>query len=190
MNAAKCKQLLFDLGTIDQMNSLQGMRGKVFQDDGDPLHRTKETKEALNAVCSADLHSPANSADLTPIEQMWWTGKDSINREQCNTPEELSVQAEAALTAITMESLNGMVESYSTRLRVILALSGQCLNRHRDVMRDLRLSRQTPEGIAHAREAQTESLPRFVEGSRALLTALSSGDPPRCYHKWIARHFS
>jgi hypothetical protein len=45
---------------------------------------------------------------------MWWMGKDSINREQCNTSKELSIQAQAALTAISMESVNGMAESYST----------------------------------------------------------------------------
>jgi hypothetical protein len=35
--------------------------------------------------------SEGNSSDLNPIEQMWVMGKGPINREQCNTPEELSV---------------------------------------------------------------------------------------------------
>jgi hypothetical protein len=75
----------------------------VFQDDGASPHQANETKEAHNAVCitvtlsGANLHWPANSPDLNPIEQMSGMGKGSINREQCNTPEELSVQAQAAL---------------------------------------------------------------------------------------------
>jgi hypothetical protein len=64
---------------------------------------------------------------------------------------------------------------------------GQRLNGDRDVMRDLRGGVRTPEGIAHAREALTESLRGFVEGRRELFAAVSSGDQPRCYREWIAQ---
>jgi hypothetical protein len=84
---------------------------------------------------------------------MWWMGNDSINREQCTTPEELSFQAQAALAASTMDSVNGMVGSSSTCRCDVLVLKGQCLNGHPDVIRDLQRGRQTPEGIAHARGA-------------------------------------
>jgi hypothetical protein len=33
MKAAKSRQLLFNWGVIDEMNSVHEMRGKVFQDD-------------------------------------------------------------------------------------------------------------------------------------------------------------
>jgi thiamine phosphate synthase YjbQ (UPF0047 family) len=137
----------------------------IFQGDGASPHRIKGTKEPLNVVCvtvsGASLHWPANGADLNPIEQMCLMGKCSISRKQRNTREELSDQAQAALAAITMSSVNGMVENYSTHLTAILVLRKQCLNRHRDVMKDLRRDRQTPEGIAHAQEAQTESLQSY-----------------------------
>jgi hypothetical protein len=58
-------------------------------------------------VSDANLHWPTNSPGLNPIKQMWWMGKGSINREQCNTPEELSIQVEAALAAITMSPFTG-----------------------------------------------------------------------------------
>jgi hypothetical protein len=89
------------------------MDGWMFQDDGASTHRAKGMKDAHNAVCvtvtvsSANLHWPANSPDLNALEQVGWMGKGSINREQCNTPEELSVQAQAALFAITMSSVRG-----------------------------------------------------------------------------------
>jgi hypothetical protein len=95
-------------------------------------------------------------------------GKGSINSEQCNTPEEFSVQAKAALAAIPISSVNGMVESSSAHLCAVLALNG----------------------TVHAREAQTESLQRFVEESRELFTALSSGDQPRSYGEWTAQSLS
>jgi hypothetical protein len=95
-------------------------------------------------------------------------GKGSINREECNTPDELSVQAQAAWAANTIESVNGLVRSYSTSLCAILVLRGQWANGHPEVMRDLRRGRQTAEGIVHAQEAQAESLQRFVEGNRKL----------------------
>jgi hypothetical protein len=163
------------------------MRGWDFQNDGVSLHRAKETREALNEVCvtvsGADLHSAANRSDLNPIEQRGGRGRRSINREECNTSEKFSVQAQAALNAISMESVNGMVENYSTCLCAVLVLRGQCLNVHRSVMRDLHLGVLTPDEIAHAREAQTESLQRFVEGSRRSFTALSSGDRPQGYRR-------
>jgi hypothetical protein len=93
------------------------MRGWFFQDDGASPHRAKETKEALNAVwvtvSGANLHWPANGPDLTPIEQMSWMGKGSIHREQCNTPEELSVQSQTPLAAISMDCVNRIIESSS-----------------------------------------------------------------------------
>jgi hypothetical protein len=79
-----------------------------------------------------------------------------------------------------------MIGSYYIRLCAILALKGQCLHGHCDVMRDLRRGRQTPDGISHAREAQAESLQGFVEVSRELLAALLSGDQLRGDGEWIA----
>jgi hypothetical protein len=42
---------------------------------------------------------------------MWWMGKFSVNREQYNTAEELSVQAEVALVAITIEPSRGWLRA-------------------------------------------------------------------------------
>jgi hypothetical protein len=117
-------------------------------------------------------------------------GKGAINREQCSTPDELSVQTQAALAAITMSSVNGMVGSYSTRPCAVLVVREQCYHGHPDVIRDLHHGIQTPEGIAHAREPQTESLQTFVEGSRELFAALSSGDQPPDHGEWIAQSLS
>jgi hypothetical protein len=165
------------------------MREWFFEDDGVSLHRAKEMKEALNAVCvtisGANLHWPVNSTDRTLIEQMWWMGKGSINREYCNTPEELSVHAQVVLAAITIWSVNGLVGSSSNRLCIVFALSGKCRNGHCDVMRDLRPGGRISEGIAHAREASAECLQGSIEESRELcsreisLGFMASGLPNR-----------
>jgi hypothetical protein len=39
-------------------------------------------------------------------------GRSSINREQCKTPDEFSIQAQAALIAIKMNSIARMVECH------------------------------------------------------------------------------
>jgi hypothetical protein len=97
---------------------------------------------------------------------MWWIGKGSINREQCNTPEELSVEAQAALAAITMESVSGMVESYSIRLCAVVALSGQCLNGHRDVIADLRRGRHIPVCLLSKGSSPTDGLHQEIKKYR------------------------
>jgi hypothetical protein len=55
-------------------------------------------EKALKAVCitvfGSHLHCPANRPDLKRIEQTSGIVKGSINGEQYNTPEELSVQAQ------------------------------------------------------------------------------------------------
>jgi hypothetical protein len=97
-------------------------------------------------------------------------GKGLINSEQCNTADELSVQAQAALAAITIESANVMDCSFSKRLRAILVLRGQFLKGRHDVMMDLRRGRQTPEGISHAGEARSYSPVCRRESSRRLIS--------------------
>jgi hypothetical protein len=56
---------------------------------------------------------------------MWGIGKSSVNREQCNAPEDLLLQAKAAWTNITMLFVNGRVESHFTGLCTVLLLRGQ-----------------------------------------------------------------
>jgi hypothetical protein len=44
------------MGVMNQMKPLHEMQGLVFQDDGTPPHRARETK-ALNAVCVKSISS-------------------------------------------------------------------------------------------------------------------------------------
>jgi hypothetical protein len=112
-----------------------------------------------------------------------------MNCEQCNTPTELSVQAQAALAATSTESVTGMVESYSIHFCAVLALKGLCLNAHRSVKMELRRGVRTSEEISHAREGQAESLQRFVQGTRELF-ALSLRHSPQSYREWITQSLS
>jgi hypothetical protein len=101
------------------------MRGWVFANDGASLHRAKERKEAL-IVIFATVSGPCNRLGLNVSEQLYGMRKGAINREECSTPEELSFEADPALGPITISSVNWMVESYSTRLCVILASRELC----------------------------------------------------------------
>jgi hypothetical protein len=110
---------------------------------------------------------------------VWGIGKASISGKQCNTHEELSVQAQAASAAITMESVHGMAGSYSTRLCAVLVLRGQCVNGHPDVRRDLRRGIPTSERIAHAQQLR-QNLQRVVERRwKCFADSLASGSPNR-----------
>jgi hypothetical protein len=107
-------------------------------------------------------------------------GKGLINREQCNTAEEFSVQAHAAWAAITMESVNGMVGSYSTHLCAVLVLRGQCLNCHRSVTKDLRRDIQAPRGFSmHEKPRQNLSRYSLREAKRYSIPIKPTNPPDR-----------
>jgi hypothetical protein len=50
MKAGRYKQLLFDSGVIDEMNSLHGRPESVLQYGEASLHPAKQTKETPNGV--------------------------------------------------------------------------------------------------------------------------------------------
>jgi hypothetical protein len=112
-------------------------------------------------------------------------GKCLINRDQCNTAKELSVKAQAAFAAITIESVNRMAGDSSTALCAVLALRGQCLNAPSDVVRDLRRGTRTPEGLPkHEKPSQNVC----IDASNGV----GSDSPvcPRCQSEWIAQSLS
>jgi hypothetical protein len=111
----------------------------VFQHENASLIEPKWTKEAFNAVrvtvCSICLHLTMNNSGFNRIEQIWWMGKGSINREHdnilANPPyKHMCLEIPSQLLVILM------VESYFIRLRAIFVLMGQCLNGFCDIRND------------------------------------------------------
>jgi hypothetical protein len=86
-----------------------------------------------------------------------------------------------------MDSVNGMVGSYSTFLRTVFVLKGECLNGNCWAMGNLPLAIETREEIVHARESRTEFLWSSLKGAGNIVASLVSGDPPRDYREWITQ---
>jgi hypothetical protein len=110
-------------------------------------------------------------------------GNGSINRESSSPPEELSFRAQEAWAAISLDSVNGMIESDSSRICLMLALRQQSLNDHPNVMRDLQPGGRTSEAMNGASQIQAESLRRLGERSQELFVAGSLRDQRRSYHQ-------
>jgi hypothetical protein len=172
INAEKYMQMLEEHRVIENLDTIHGLHGWVFQDDGARPHRARLTKEWLNQRClnltGGELTWPANSPDLNPIEQLWAILKQSINRDVCTTAAELFTQAQQAWDAISIEVINSLIDSFPTRLRAVQALKGQSLNGRRDVLNNIKNGVRSIEEIITAHLDESEMIKSFMIASERL----------------------
>jgi transposase len=170
VNADKYKQIILQSNVINSMDSIYGKKAWVFQDDGASAHRAKKAREFLAKECftlSSELHWPAHSPDLSVIENLWGVLKTRITVSNCKTPDDIWLQAQAAWDEISIEEVNNLIDSFTSRLRTVEALDGQSLNGHRNVQ--VMLTRgYTTEQIRQMRTEEQKILKKFLDESEHL----------------------
>lgn len=96
----------------------------IFQQDNDPKHTAKLTKEFLEKEDVIVLEWPAQSPDLNPIEHLWAILDREIGDRAFRKKEDLKESGPVAWEKIDKQKIKNLVESMSTRLGEVIKANG------------------------------------------------------------------
>jgi hypothetical protein len=101
------------------------LRCKTFQQDGAPCHRSKRVHEFIRSQRLDLLTWPGNSADLSPIENLWKIVKDRVSaRKPQNIPDLIQAIKRVWTQEVTPELCQKLALSVQNRMRLILRNNG------------------------------------------------------------------
>ncbi|XDV35461.1 hypothetical protein PO909_005404 [Leuciscus waleckii] len=126
MNAAKYGDIL-DENLLQSALDLRLGRRFTFQQDNDPKHTAKITKEWLHNNSVTVLEWPSQSPDLNPIEHLWRDLKMAVHQRLPSNLTELHQLHDAIMsiwTKISEECFQHLVESMPRRIKAVLKAKG------------------------------------------------------------------
>jgi hypothetical protein len=100
--------------------------GGVLMEDGAPVHRSGAPQRWRELFMVQKLEWPANSPDLNPIENIWFSLKDAVPRRR-NPPRSVEQMMEAVKSeweAITKEKLEQLIATMPQRIRDVIEARG------------------------------------------------------------------
>ena len=113
MNAAMYRDILDE-------NLLQSRRF-IFQQDNNPKHTAKISKEWLQVNSVIVLEWPSQSPDLNPIEHLWRDLKMAVHRRFLSNLMELERCCKEEWAKLPKDKCAKFVASYSKRLEAVIA---------------------------------------------------------------------
>ena len=96
----------------------------ILQQDNDPKHTAKATKEFFKAKKWSILEWPSQSPDLNPIEHAFYMLKRKLKGTSPQNKHKLKMAAIQAWQSITREDTQQLVMSMNRRLQAVIACKG------------------------------------------------------------------
>lgn len=123
VNAAVYQQVLehFMLPAADLLYGDGDFR---FQQDLAPAHSAKSTRAWFTDHGISVLNWPANSPDLSPIENLWGIVKRKMQNARPNNAEELKATIRATWALITPEQCQKLIDSMPRRINAVIEAKG------------------------------------------------------------------
>ncbi|ROL03945.1 Transposable element Tcb1 transposase [Anabarilius grahami] len=123
MNAAKYRDIL-DENLLQSAQDLRLGRRFTFQQDNDPKHPAKITKEWLHNNSVTVLEWPSQSPDLNPIEHLWRDLKMAVHQRLPSNLTELERICKEEWQRIPKSRCEKLVASFPKRLMAVLDQKG------------------------------------------------------------------
>ncbi len=123
MNSAKYRDIL-DENLLQSAQDLRLGRRFTFQQDNDPKHTAKITKEWLHNNSVTVLEWPSQSPDLNPIEHLWRDLKMAVHQRLPSNLTELERICKEEWQMIPKSRCEKLVASFPKRLMAVLNQKG------------------------------------------------------------------
>lgn len=123
MNSSQYQQIL-DKNVQESVTKLKLRRGWIFQQDNDPKHCSKSTKEFMQKHKYNLLEWPSQSPDLNIIENVWIDLKQAVYARKPRNLTELEAFCMEEWAKVPPARLQGLVSGYRRRLQAVLAAKG------------------------------------------------------------------
>ncbi|KAG2461859.1 TC1A transposase, partial [Polypterus senegalus] len=123
MTAAMYRDIL-DKNLLHSALDLRLGRRFIFQQDNNPKHTAKISKECLQDNSVNVLEWPSQSPDLNPIEHLWRDLKMAVHRRFPSNLMELERCCKEEWAKLDKDRCAKLVASYSKRLEAVIAAKG------------------------------------------------------------------